>query len=43
LAADLPLNPKSRGELEKLIGDFFAGKAMPTISPEDAVTEEGEE
>jgi Eco29kI restriction endonuclease len=40
LAADLPLNPKSRGELEKLIGDFFAGKAMPTISPEDAVTEE---
>lgn len=43
LAADLPPNPKSSAELEKTIGDFFSGKAVPTISPEDAVTEEEEE
>lgn len=43
LAADLPANPKTAAELEKIIADFFAGKTVPTISPEQAVTEEGEE
>ena len=43
LASDLPPNPKTGAELEKMIGDFFSGKAVPIISPEQAVTEEGEE
>jgi hypothetical protein len=43
LAADLPANLKTAAELEKTIADFFAGKAVPTISPEQAVTAEGEE
>jgi hypothetical protein len=43
LASDLPANPKTGAELEKMIADFFAGKAVATISPEQAVTEEGEE
>ena len=43
LAADLPRNSKTAAELEKVIADFFAGKAVATISPEQAVTEEGEE
>jgi Eco29kI-like restriction endonuclease len=42
LAADLPLNPKTNTELERMIDDFFAGKSVPIISPERAVTEEGE-
>src|SRR5438552_9719634 len=42
LAADLPPNPKTAAELERIIADFFAGKAVPTISPEEAVTEEEE-
>jgi hypothetical protein len=40
LADDLPPNPKTGAELEKMIADFFAGKTVPTISTEDAVTEE---
>lgn len=43
LAADLPLNPKSAKDLEQLIADFFAGKQLPTISPEAAVVEEEEQ
>ena len=43
LAVDLPRNSKIPSELEKIIADFFAGKKVTTISPEQAVTEEGEE
>jgi hypothetical protein len=43
LAADLPRNSKTAAELERIIADFFAGKRVATISPEQAVTEEGEE
>ena len=38
----LPPNPKTAAELLKLVSDFLAGKAVPTISPEEAVTEEEE-
>lgn len=40
LAADLPPNPKTAAELEQMIADFFSGRAVATISPEEAVTEE---
>jgi hypothetical protein len=40
LAADLPPNPRTAPELEQMIGDFLAGRIAPTISPEEAVTEE---
>lgn len=45
LAQDLPLNPQTVKELERLVTDFFAGKVRPTISPEEAVMSEddGEE
>jgi hypothetical protein len=43
LAADLPPNPKNAAELEQMIADYFAGKAVPIISPEKAVTEEESE
>ena len=40
-AATLPGNPSENAlSLQKMIGDFFAGKAIPTIPPEKAVTEE---
>ena len=39
-AAKLPPNPKTAPELLKLVADFLRGKAVPTISPEEAVTEE---
>jgi hypothetical protein len=41
-AARLPANPESAAHLQKIISDFLAGKAVPTISPEKAVTEEDE-
>lgn len=40
LAADLPPNPKTAAELERMIADFFSGRAVATITPEEAVTEE---
>jgi hypothetical protein len=43
LAADLPPNPKTAAELEQMVGDFFAGKQVPTISAQTAVVEEEEE
>lgn len=42
LASDLPPNPKGTAELERMIADFFAGKTVPTISPEAAVTQDEE-
>lgn len=39
-AADLPENPRSSAELHRMVADFFAGKPVPVISPEKAVTEE---
>lgn len=43
LAIDLPPNSKTAAELHKTIADFLAGKVVPTISPEEAVTEDEEE
>jgi hypothetical protein len=43
LAADLPPNPKTAAALEQLVEDFFAGRKVPTISPEEAVIAEAEE
>ncbi len=40
LAVDLPPNPKTATELEQMIADFFAGRAVPIITPEQAVAEE---
>ncbi len=42
-AAKLPANPEKPAALQKTIADFLAGKAVPTISPEAAVTEEEDE
>jgi hypothetical protein len=42
-AAKLPPNQKTATELLKLVADLLAGKAVETISPKEAVTEEGEE
>ncbi len=42
-AAKLPPNPETAAQLQKTIADFFAGKAVPTISPEAAVTSEEEQ
>jgi hypothetical protein len=42
LADGLPSNPKKAVELQQMIADFFAGRAVPTISAEEAVTEEEE-
>jgi Eco29kI restriction endonuclease. len=39
-AAKLPANPETPRQLQKTIADFFAGKDVPTISPEAAVTSE---
>ena len=43
LAHDLPPNPQSTAELEKMIADFFAGRRGPAIAPEEAVMQEEEE
>ena len=43
LAADLPPNPRSAAELEKMVSDFFAGRQPPTLTTEEAVTQEQEE
>ncbi len=43
LAADLPPNPKTVDELERMLNDFFEGREVPTISPKDAVIEEEEQ
>lgn len=42
-AAKLPENPETAEQLQKMIADLFAGKAVPTISPEEAVTAEEDE
>lgn len=42
-AAKLPPNPKTSSELLKLVAELFRGKPVPTLSPEEAVTEESEE
>jgi hypothetical protein len=42
-AAKLPANPETPEKLQKTIADFFAGKAVATISLEEAVTAEEEE
>lgn len=43
LAADLPPNATSVSELHQLIADFFAGRAVPTISAKEAVINEEEQ
>jgi hypothetical protein len=43
LARGLPMNPMSEGKIIKLIGDFFAGKTVPVLTPAEAVVEEGKE
>lgn len=43
LAGDLPPNPQTAMQLKKLVNDFFVGKAVPTLSPKDAVINEEEE
>jgi hypothetical protein len=40
LAKGLPGNPMSETRIITLISDFFAGKKVPTIAPEQAVVEE---
>ncbi len=42
LAAGLPPNSKGIAELERMVADFFAGRPVPTITPEEAVIEEEE-
>lgn len=39
-ASRLPPSPKTAQQLGKMVADFFAGKAVPKISPERAVTQE---
>lgn len=39
-AATLPDHPKSPAELHATVADFFAGRKVPSISAETAVTEE---
>lgn len=43
LASDLPPNPKTTTELQRMIADFLAGRAVPTLTAEEAVIEEAEE
>lgn len=43
LAKDLPPNPMSSAEIDKLLSDFFAGRAVRTLSAKEAVIEEEEE
>jgi hypothetical protein len=42
-AARLSPNPRTREQLQAMIADFFAGREVPTISPEEAVIEEEEQ
>ena len=43
LSNDLPPNPKTATELSRMVTDFFAGRAVPTIPTSEAVIEdEGE-
>lgn len=42
LASDLPANPTSRAELEKMIADLSAGKDVPIVSTLQAVMEDEE-
>lgn len=43
LAKGLPPNPMSPEKIVQLIADFFAGKAVPVLTPAEAVIEEEEE
>jgi hypothetical protein len=43
LAKGLPPNPLSVTQLQGMISDFFAGKAVKVLSPAEAVTEEDDE
>lgn len=43
LARELPPNLQTAEVLEQLVGDFFAGKMGPTITPEEAVMSEDDE
>jgi hypothetical protein len=43
LANDLPPNPMSRGEILRLLSDFFEGKKIPILTPAEAVIEEARE
>ena len=43
LALDLPPNPQTATQLEKLVNNFFTGKIGPTISPKEAVISEEED
>jgi hypothetical protein len=43
LAKGLPANPMSEEKILRLIADFFAGKKVPVLTPEQAVIEEEEE
>lgn len=42
-AAKLPANPETPAQLQKMIADLMAGKAVPTISPEAAVASEDDD
>jgi hypothetical protein len=43
LAKGLPANLMDEGKILKLIADFFAGKKVPVLTPEQAVIEDEEE
>jgi len=43
LAKGLPANPLTEERILRLIADFFAGKKVPVLTPEQAVMEEEEE
>jgi len=43
LAKDLPRNQNSTAELERMVADFLAGKAVPKMTVEHAVIEEAQE
>lgn len=43
LAKGLPANRMSAEKIAKLISDFFAGKAVPVLTPIEAIVEEEEE
>jgi Eco29kI restriction endonuclease len=43
LAKGLPANPMDENKVLKLVADFFAGKKVPVLTPEQAVIEEEDE
>jgi hypothetical protein len=43
LAKGLPWNPMSPENIVQLLADFFAGKAVPVLTPVEAIIEEEEE